>query len=74
MYKKMVLSTKATASKTKKPKILNKETENRQHGPINSSHKWGEDYYGAGDYYEKSVNSIPKKINYSAFKKKADKQ
>ena len=40
----MALSTKAAASKIKNPKILTKETKDGQHGPINSLHKWGEDY------------------------------
>jgi hypothetical protein len=71
MYKKMAISTKAAASKTKSPKILKKETKNGQHGLINSLHKWGEDYYGAEDYYEKPVNNMPKKNYYSDFLKKS---
>ena len=74
MYKKMAISTKAEASKTKSPRILKKETKKGQDGLINSLHKWGEDYYGAEDYYEKSVNNIPKKNYFSDFLKKADKQ
>jgi len=74
MYKKGALSTKDAASKIKKQKILKKETENGQHGLISSLHKWGEDYYGAEDYYEKPVNNIPKKNYYNDFQKKADKQ
>ena len=69
----MAPGTKTAASKTKSPKILKKETKN-EHGLINSLHKWGEDYYGAEDYYEKPVNNIPKKNNYDDFHKKADKQ
>ena len=74
MYKKMAISTKAAASKTKSQKILKKETKNGQHGLIISLHKWGEDYYGAEDYYEKPVNNMSKKNYYSDFLKKADKQ
>ena len=70
----MAPGTKAAASKTKSQKILKKETKNGQHGLINSLHKWGEDYYGAEDYYEKPVKKIPKKNNYDDFHKKADKQ
>ena len=74
MHKTMAPGTKAAASKTKSPKILKKETENGQHGLINSLHKWGEDYYGVEDYYEKPVNNILEKNNYDDFHKKADKQ
>ena len=73
MYKKVTPGTKTAASKIKTQKILAKETKNGQDGLVNSLHKWGEDYYGAEDYYEKPVNSIPKKIPYSDFQKKADK-
>jgi len=73
MYKKMEPSTKAAASKTKRQEILTKETKNEQHGLINSLHKWGEDYYGVEDYYERPVNRIPKKNYYSDFQKKVDK-
>jgi hypothetical protein len=65
MHKKMAISTKAAASKTKSPKILTKETKNGQHGLVNSLHKWGE------DYYEKPVNNILEKNNYDDFHKKS---
>lgn len=69
----MVPSSKTAANKTKRQKVLKEKIEKKQHGLINSLHKWGEDYYGAEDYYEKSVNSIPKKNYYNDFQKKADK-
>ena len=74
MYKKVTHSTNAEASKRKSQKILTKETENGQHSLVGSLHKWGEDYYGAEDYYEKPVNNIKNEIHYNDFRKKADKQ
>ena len=74
MHKKVAISTKVAANKRKSQKILTKETKNGQHGLVSSLHKWGEDYYGAEDYYEKPVNSIQNKIYYNDFRKKADKQ
>ena len=71
MYKKMAISPETAASKIKSPKILKKETKNGQHGLINSLHEWGEDYYGAEDYYEKPVNNMSKKNYYSDFLKKS---
>jgi hypothetical protein len=71
MYKKIALGTKATANKAKNTKKLIKETKNEQYGLINSLHKWGEDYYGAEDYYEQPVINIPKKNNYNDFRKKS---
>jgi len=71
MHKRIALRTKTAASKAKGPKILIKETKNGQHGLINSLHRWGEDYYGAEDYYEKPVNNIPEKNNYNDFRKKS---
>jgi len=73
MYKKMAPSSKTAANKTKRQKVLKEKIEKKQHGLINSLHKWGEDYYGAEDYYEKPVNSIPKSNHYNDFQKKADK-
>ena len=72
MYKKMVPSSKTAANKTKRQKVLKEKIE-KKHGLINSLHKWGEDYYGAEDYYEKPVNSIPNRNHYNDFQKKADK-
>lgn len=73
MYKKMVPSSKTAANKTKRQKVLKEKIDKKQHGLINSLHKWGEDYYGAEDYYEKPVNSIPNRNHYNDFQKKADK-
>ncbi len=69
----MALSSRTAASKTKRQKVLKEKIGKKQHGLINSLHKWGEDYYGAEDYYEKPVSSIPKKNYYNDFQKKADK-
>ena len=48
---------------------------NKQEGPslLNSLHQWGEDYYGAEDYYEKSVNCMPQIHNYHDYQKKTGK-
>ena len=73
MNKKMALSSKIATNKTKRQKIFKEKIEQKQHGLINSLHKWGEDYYGAEDYYEKPVNSIAKKSYYNDFQKKVDK-
>ena len=73
MYKKTALSSKTAANKVKRQKVLNEKIDNKQHGLINSLHKWGEDYYGAEDYYEKPVSRIPKKNYYNDFQKKTIK-
>ena len=67
----MTPGTKAATSKTKNSKTLKKEVKNGQHGLINSLHKWGEDYYGAEDYYEKPVKITSKKNYYNDFQKKS---
>jgi hypothetical protein len=74
MHKKDVLKAKAATSKTKKREILKEKVKNEEQGLINSLHRWGEDYYGADDYYEKPVNSMPKTNYYNDYQKKADKQ
>lgn len=74
MHKKRELNIKIASSKAKRKKLLKKETEKGSHGLINSLYKWGEDYYGAEDYYEKPVTSIPNSNDYNDFQKKADTQ
>ena len=74
MPTKNVSYAKPVARKTSKRRISKGEKE-KGSSLINSLHEWGEDYYGAEDYYEKPVNSnMSKTHNYNDYRKKADKQ
>ncbi len=74
MPTKNVSYAKPVARKTSKRRISKGEKEEGS-SLINSLHEWGEDYYGAEDYYEKPVNSnMSKTHNYNDYRKKADKQ
>ncbi len=73
MPTKNVSYAKPVARKTSKRRISKGEKE-KGSSLINSLHEWGEDYYGAEDYYEKPVNSnMSKTHNYNDYRKKADK-
>ncbi len=62
------------ARKTRKRSSSNRKKEEGS-GLINSLHKWGEDYYEAEDYYEKTVNGgMSKTHNDNDHQKKAGKQ
>lgn len=71
MPSKITSNTILPARKTRKRRTSNGDKEEKS-SLLNSLHQWGEDYYGAEDYYEKSVNSMPKTHNYYAHKKKAN--
>lgn len=72
MPRKITPNVRPPARKTRKRRTSNG---NKEEGPglLNSLHQWGEDYYGAEDYYEKPVNSTPKTHNYYDYQKKAGK-
>ena len=73
MPTKNASNARPVARKTSKRRISNREKK-KESGLINSLHEWGEDYYGAEDYYEKTVNSnMSKTHNYNDYHKKADK-
>ncbi len=74
MPTKNASNARSVARKTSKRRISNREKK-KESGLINSLHEWGEDYYGAGDYYEKPVNSnMSKTHNYNDYYKKGGKQ
>jgi len=74
MPTKNASNARPVARKTLKRRISNRERK-KGSGLINSLHEWGEDYYGAEDYYEKPVNSnMSKTHSYNDYRKKADKQ
>lgn len=72
MRKRVTSNARPTTRKTWKRKTSNEEKEEGS-GLVNSLYKWGEDYYGAEDYYEKPVNSMSKTHHYSDYQKKANK-
>ncbi|NOQ49647.1 MAG: hypothetical protein GQ553_03155 [Nitrosomonadaceae bacterium] len=72
MPSKITSNARPPARKTRKRRTSDGGKEERS-SLLNSLHQWGEDYYGAEDYYEKSVNSIPKRHSYHDYQKKANK-
>jgi hypothetical protein len=72
MRKKVTANARPTTRKTWKRKTPNGEKE-AESGLANSLYKWGEDYYGAEDYYEKTVNSMSKINRYNDYHKKTNK-
>jgi len=80
MHKKIASDAKPVARKTRKRSIANKKKEQEKKneegsGLLYSLHKWGEDYYEAEDYYEKTVNSsMSKTHNDNDHQKKVGKQ
>lgn len=74
MHKNIGLNTKSLARKIRERKVLKEELKNEEPSLVDSLHKWGEDYYGAEDYYEKTVNSLPQTNHYNDYQKKTDKQ
>ncbi len=68
------------ARKTRKRSSSNRKKEQEKEneegsGLLYSLHKWGEDYYEAEDYYEKTVNSsMSKTHNDNDHQKKVGKQ
>ena len=80
MHKRIASNAVPVARKTRKRNTSNEEKKQGKKNKEGSSlfyslHKWGEDYYGAEDYYEKTVNSsMSKPHNYNVYQKKARKQ
>ena len=80
MHKKIASDAKPVARKIRKRSIANKKKEQEKKneegsGLLYSLHKWGEDYYEAEDYYEKTVNSsMSKTHNDNDHQKKVGKQ
>ncbi|MEE8254113.1 MAG: hypothetical protein V3S58_00720 [Nitrosomonadaceae bacterium] len=80
MHKKIASDAKPVARKTRKRSIAYKKKEQEKKneegsGLLYSLHKWGEDYYEAEDYYEKTVNGGTSKThNDNDHQKKAGKQ
>ncbi len=72
MRKKVTAKVRPTTRKTWKRKTPIVEKEEGS-GLVSSLYKWGEDYYGAEDYYEKTVNSMSKTNHYNDYQKKANK-
>ena len=72
MRKKVSANARPKTSKTWKRKNPNGENVEGL-GLVNSLYKWGEDYYGVEDYYEKTINSISKTNQYNDYQKKANK-
>jgi hypothetical protein len=72
MPSKITSNARPPARKTRKRRTSDGDKEEKS-SLLNSLHQWGEDYYGAEDYYEKSVNSMPKRHNYHDYQKKANK-
>jgi len=72
MRKKVSANARPKTSKTWKRKTPNGENVEGL-GLVNSLYKWGEDYYGVEDYYEKTINSISKTNQYNDYQKKANK-
>jgi hypothetical protein len=72
MPSKITSNARPPARKTRKRRTSNGDKEEKS-SLLDSLHQWGEDYYGAEDYYEKSVNSMPKRHNYHDYQKKANK-
>ncbi len=72
MPSKITSNDRPPARKTRKRRTSSGNKEEKS-SLLNSLHQWGEDYYGAEDYYEKSVNSMPKTDNYYDYQKKANK-
>jgi hypothetical protein len=72
MPRKITSNARPPARKTRKRRTSNGDKE-EESGLLNSLHQWGEDYYGAEDYYEKPVNSMPKTHNHHDYQKKANK-
>jgi len=79
MHKKIASDAKPVARKTRKRSASNREKKQEKKNEEGSSllyslHKWGEDYYEAEDYYEKTVNSsMSKTHNYNDHHRKAGK-
>lgn len=72
MPSKITSNARPPARKTRKRRTSSGDKEEKS-SLLNSLHQWGEDYYGAEDYYEKSVNSMPKTHNYYDHQKKSNK-
>ena len=72
MPSKITSNARPPARKTRKRRTSKGDKE-EESSLLNSLHRWGEDYYGAEDYYEKSVNNMPKTHNYYGYQKKANK-
>jgi hypothetical protein len=72
MPRKITSNARPPVRKTRKRQTSNEDQQEKS-GLLNSLHQWGEDYYGAEDYYEKPVNSTPKTHDHYDYQKKANK-